>query len=199
MVFPTTPLSRLASAIRPFQIVASSFGICLVMMNRGAIPSGYGIQADLSFLGYHRFHGPISDIIVISFWVSGGSYSKTYFQSLANTESQPDPVAPGNSKTYITGVVARAVLFVRANNPYIGMMACLAVGICEISSNEVRTSENKHMSAGDKLGMFRLWGSTHCLLFRRRVEVGFALEPKNGSGYDPPPGHSTSLRCVRLR
>ena len=95
--------------------------------------------------------------------------------------------------------MARAVIFIGANNPYIGMMACLAVGICESSSNEIKAGQNKHVSAGDRLGMFRFWGSTHCLLFRRGSEVGLAPEPKNGSGYDLPPEHSMPLRCVRLR
>ena len=48
--------------------------------------------------------------------------------------------------------------------------------------------------------MFHFGGSTHCLLFRRGVDVRFALEPKDGDGdgegYDPPPEHNFPLRSA---
>lgn len=153
-------------------------------------------QAYLSALSYHRWHSPVSGTILKAFKVPGCYYSTNYFQGFANTEGKPDPIAPGNSQAYSTAVAARAVIFIKADNPLIGLMGFVAVGICEISSNEITVSEGQHVNAGDELGMFHFGGSTHCLLFRRGVDVDFALEPNNGSGYDPPPEHNLPLRSA---
>ena len=44
--------------------------------------------------------------------------------------------------------------------------------------------------------MFHFGGSTHCLLFRKGVDVVFAQEPNKGSQYDPPPEYNMPLRAA---
>ena len=75
-------------------------------------------------------------------------------------------------------------------------MGFVAVGMCEVSSNEITVRGGQHVGAGDELGMFHFGGSTHCLLFRKGVDVDFALEPNQGSGYDPPPQYNLPLRSA---
>lgn len=156
-------------------------------------------QAFLGALSYHRWHSPVSGIIVKAFNIPGSYYSGNYFQGFANTEGGPDAAAPNNSQAYITGVAARAVIFIEADSRDIGLMGFVAVGMCEVSSNEITVTEGQHVNAGDQLGMFHFGGSTHCLLFRKRVEVVFALEPNDGSSYNPPPEHNLPLRSVIAR
>ncbi len=81
-------------------------------------------------------------------------------------------------------VAARAVVFIRAEHEAVGLMAFVAVGMCEISSNEVTVREGQRVRAGEQLGMFHYGGSTHCLLFGGGVEVEFAREPGVGGRYE---------------
>ncbi|MCJ1365202.1 hypothetical protein MMC16_004323 [Acarospora aff. strigata] len=155
-------------------------------------------QAFLSALSYHRWHSPVSGTIRRAFNVPGTYYSANCFQGFANPESEggPDEVAPNYSQAYITQVAARAVIFIDADNEDIGLMGFVAVGMCEVSSNEITVVEGQHVEAGEQLGMFHFGGSTHCLLFRKGVDVVFALEPGSGSSYKPWPEHNLPLRSA---
>ncbi|KAK4697611.1 phosphatidylserine decarboxylase, partial [Lecanoromycetidae sp. Uapishka_2] len=153
-------------------------------------------QAFLSALSYHRWHSPISGTIVKKYNVEGSYYSENYFQGFANTETGPDPAAPDHSQAYITGIAARAVIVMMADDPAIGLMGLVFVGMCEVSSNEITVEEDQHVNAGDQLGMFHFGGSTHCLIFRKEVDVKFALEPNNGTEYNPAPDHNMPLRSI---
>ena len=153
-------------------------------------------QAYLSALSYHRWHSPVSGTIVKAFRIPGTYYSANYFQGFANTPGMPDPIAPCNSQAYIAEVAARAVIFIEADDPRIGLMGFVAVGMCEVSSNDITVRGGQRVSAGDELGMFHFGGSTHCLLFRKGIDVDFALEPNHGSGYDPPPQYNLPLRSA---
>ena len=170
------------------------------MLNHDGLTSrfigGTVYQAYLSALSYHRWHSPVSGTIVKALRISGSYFSANYFQGFANTPGTPDPIAPGNSQAYIAEVAARAVIFIEADDARIGLMGFVAVGMCEVSSNEITVRGGQRVGAGDELGMFHFGGSTHCLLFRKGVEVDFALEPNHGSGYDPPPRYNLPLRSA---
>ena len=54
-------------------------------------------------------------------------------------------------------------------------MACLFVGMAEVSSNEITVKEGQRVAKGEQLGMFHFGGSTHCLIFRPSVHLEFDL------------------------
>jgi phosphatidylserine decarboxylase len=70
-------------------------------------------------------------------------------------------------------VATRAVIFIEADNPRIGLMGFIAVGMAEVSSCEITVAEGQHLDKGDQLGMFHFGGSTHCLVFRPDVHLTF--------------------------
>jgi phosphatidylserine decarboxylase len=72
-------------------------------------------------------------------------------------------------------VASRALIYIEADNPAIGLMAILFVGMAEVSSNEISVYEGQHVNKGDQLGMFHFGGSTHCLIFRPEVKLNFDL------------------------
>ena len=158
-------------------------------------------QAFLSALSYHRWHSPVSGTIVRAFNIPGTYYSANYFEGFANPESEggPDDVAPNNSQAYIAQVAARAVIFIEADDRDIGLMGLVFIGMCECSSNEITVAEGQKIKAGEQIGTFHFGGSTHCLLFRKGVDVVFAQEPTKGSQYDPSPEHNTPLRAAIAR
>lgn len=142
-------------------------------------------QAFLSALSYHRWHSPVDGIIKKAYVVEGSYYSEAQFAGFqpGNPEHMPDPAAPNDSQSYLCEVAARAVIFIEADNKHIGLMAFLAIGMAEVSSNEITVYEGQHVKKGQQLGMFHFGGSSHCLIFRPGVEVTFAVKQQEIGKY----------------
>src|SRR5579863_1969987 len=84
-------------------------------------------QAFLSATDYHRWHSPVAGTIVRAFVQEGTYYSE------ADSEGA-DAVEPTNSQSYLAHVAARAVILIKADDPVIGLMAFVPVGMVEVSS-----------------------------------------------------------------
>lgn len=126
-------------------------------------------QAFLSAAKYHRWHSPVSGKIVKAYNVPGTYYSEV------NTFPYDD-AGPNNSQGYITHVAARAVILIESDNPDIGLMAFIAVGMAEVSSCIISVKEGDRVKKGDEIGYFQFGGSTHCLIFRKGVNLAFRQE-----------------------
>ena len=125
-------------------------------------------QAFLSALSYHRWHSPVSGTIVKVDLVDGAYYSETPAAGF-------DPAAPNDSQGYITEVATRAIVQIQADDPRIGLMCFVAVGMAEVSTCAVTVNVGQHVDKGDQIGMFHFGGSTHCLIFRPGVRLEFDL------------------------
>jgi phosphatidylserine decarboxylase len=128
-------------------------------------------QAFLSATDYHRWHSPTAGTIVRAFVVPGTYYSE------ADSEGA-DAVEPTNSQSYLAHVATRAVILIQSDDPVIGLVAFVPVGMSEVSSCVIDSNiaPGYHVGKGDELGYFQFGGSTHCLVFRRGVITDFALE-----------------------
>lgn len=51
----------------------------------------------------------------------------------------PNQYAPNKSQGYITKVATKAVIFIEADNPYIGLMCFLALSMTKVSTCEITT------------------------------------------------------------
>jgi phosphatidylserine decarboxylase len=125
-------------------------------------------QAFLSALSYHRWHSPVSGTVTKTYGIDGSYYSET-------PAAGWDPFAPNDSQGYISEVATRSVMLIEADDPRIGLMAVIAVGMAEVSTCEVTVQPGQHINKGDELGMFHFGGSTHCLVFRPGVRLKFNL------------------------
>jgi phosphatidylserine decarboxylase len=134
----------------------------------GQFAGGMVYQAFLSALSFHRWNSPVSGKIVKTRLVDGSYYAEALSEGF-------DPAGPNDSQGYITQVASRALIFIEADNPDIGLMGIMFVGMAEVSSNEITVQEGQHVKKGDQLGMFHFGGSTHCLIFRQSVNVKFDL------------------------
>ncbi|KAI0884073.1 Phophatidylserine decarboxylase-domain-containing protein [Annulohypoxylon maeteangense] len=134
-------------------------------------------QAFLSALSYHRWHSPVSGRIVRAFVKDGTYFSEPLFEGPAggytngNGEGEIDVRGISVAQGYLTALATRAVIFIQADNPAIGLMAFVGVGMDEVSTCEITVGQGQAVRKGEQLGMFHFGGSSHCLLFRAGVPV----------------------------
>lgn len=117
-------------------------------------------QAFLSALSYHRWHSPVSGTIKKAYIVPG-----TYFsEPLTSDPTQNDGLADMSENTaqeYISVMATRAIIIIEADNPKIGLMAFIAIGMVEVSTCQFRVEVGQHVSKGDQLGNFRFVSRPH--------------------------------------
>ncbi|QSW88695.1 phosphatidylserine decarboxylase family protein [Flavobacterium endoglycinae] len=136
-------------------------------------------QAFLSALSYHRWHSPVNGRIVKTEIVNGTYYLENLYQGFYNPDG-PDSSAPNNSQPFLTAVATRALIFIEADNPAIGLMCVIPVGMAEVSSCQITVKAGDIVKKGDELGMFHFGGSTHCLIFRPGVNLDFTTYENPG-------------------
>ena len=124
-------------------------------------------QAFLSAENYHRWHSPVSGTIRSIHQVEG-----TYFAEAASEGF--DEAGPINSQGYIAHVATRSLIFIEADEPAIGLLCVVPIGMGEVSSCRVTVHEGRQVNKGEQIGYFQFGGSTHCLVFRKGVISQFA-------------------------
>ena len=144
-------------------------------------------QAFLSATDYHRWHSPVAGTIVRAFVQPGTYYSE------ADSEGA-DALDPINSQGYLAHVAARAIFIIQADNPRIGLLAFIAIGMSEVSSCLIAPTitPGYHLNKGEELGYFQFGGSTHCLIFQPGAIADFDLTAI-------PQPHAAHIRQVRVR
>jgi phosphatidylserine decarboxylase len=137
-------------------------------------------QAFLSATNYHRWYSPIAGTIVRAHVVDGTYYSEAESVGENATESP-------NSQSYLAHVATRAIIIIRADNPTIGLMAFVAVGMSDVSSCVIDVEPGQHVAKGQETGYFQFGGSTHCLVFQPGVisEVSLHALPLPGDPEAP--------------
>ncbi|KAK1829351.1 Phophatidylserine decarboxylase-domain-containing protein [Podospora conica] len=164
----------------PFWIKSQPYSVLDILahhpLSTHFTPHATVYQAFLSALSYHRWHAPVSGTILSTHLQDG-----TYFsEPLCTTPSPTSPtsisttisragIAPAQG--YLTALATRAVIFIEADAPQVGLMAFVGVGMDEVSTCEITVQKGQRVDKGDEMGMFHFGGSTHCLLFREGVKV----------------------------
>jgi phosphatidylserine decarboxylase len=153
------------------------------MLNNDPLTSqfigGSVFQSFLSSLDYHRWHSPVDGMIVKIVSVPGTYYAIS--PSLGfETSDEPDPLSYGFSQAFMSSVATRMLIFIRADNPAIGLMLFSAIGMVEVSSCEATVKEGERVKKGDQLGVFHFGGSSYVMVFRPETKVEFAEKVKEG-------------------
>ena len=157
--------------VQKFWIKGQPYSLKHMLENDPLVPQFVGgtiYQAFLSALSYHRWHSPVSGTIVKTYLIEG-----TYFSEALSAGY--DEEAPNGSQAYLAQMATRAVIFIQADNPDIGLMCFMGIGMSEVSTCQTTVYEGQHVTKGDQLGMFHFGGSSHCLLFRPEVKLEFDL------------------------
>lgn len=134
-------------------------------------------QAYLSALSYHRWHSPVNGTIVKAILIPGFYFSAppyAGFDPEHNSDTEQDLTW---SNAYQSAVSTRALIFIESDNPSIGLMAALFIGLYEVSTCDIKVKAGDTIGKGDELGLFHCGGSTYCLIFRESVRLSGLPDP----------------------
>ena len=125
---------------------------------------GTVFQAMLSSLDYHRWHSPVDGRVVRTYTIPGTYYA-------ARLDDDPGLDVVSRSQAFVTAISTRALIFIESDNPDIGLMCFVGVGLGEISTTKVEVKEGDRIKKGDEIGSFHFGGSTYLLLFRPKTKL----------------------------
>lgn len=144
-------------------------------------------QAFLSALSYHRWHAPVSGTVRRAFVQDGTYFSEPLFETIASAELGPRKIHTNGlnvGQGYLSSIATRAIILIESQNPVIGLMAFIGIGMVEVSTCEITVKEGEYVTKGQQMGMFHFGGSSHCLLFRK--DVKFKEFPEPGLDHNQP-------------
>jgi len=136
---------------------------------------GYVFQSYLSGADYHRFHAPVGGTVLDADVVDG-----LMFSNLVND------ISGVASQAYYTAVNTRGLTFIEADDPAIGVVCVMPVGITEVSSMTLTARAGTHVLKGEQLGYFSFGGSTVAVVFEGRAIKRFLV--------NAPPDHPLAGR-----
>lgn len=131
-------------------------------------------QSFLSGADYHRWHAPVGGVVRSAQVVDGLMFSDAESAGF-------DPTAATYSQGYEASVNTRGLVFIESEDPVIGMVCVMPIGITEISSVTIEVKAGDRVKKGDELGYFSYGGSSMCLVFQKGAIDRFTV-PQNTSG-----------------
>lgn len=146
-------------------------------------------QAFLSCLSYHQWHAPVSGTIKEAYTVAGTYYSQNLYQTFFGhwppPNDTPDPAGPTWSQPYIASVAARGLIFIEADNPAIGLVCFIAIGMTDTSGCEIIVKPGEKVKKGATMGKFHFGGSSYCMVFGPQVKLNWGGIPPKDSDLWP--------------
>lgn len=139
-----------------FWIKKQAYSLIDMLAHDELVPKFVGgtvYQAFLSSLSYHRWHSPVSGKIVKAYVQDGTYYSEPLFEDFTESHGV-DEKGESTSQGYLSSVATRAIIFIEADNPAIGLMAFIGIGMAEVSTCKITVKEGQHVEKGDQTGMF---------------------------------------------
>jgi phosphatidylserine decarboxylase len=120
--------------------------------------NGTVVQSFLDGNNYHRFNAPVSGTVKEARVIDGFMFSELRalgYDKDAGILSQP----------YEASVNTRGLVVIESDNPALGYVAFMAIGITEISSVTLGVKPGQKIKKGDELGFFSYGGSTVTTIF----------------------------------
>ena len=93
----------------------------------------------------------------------------------------PDPTAATYSQGYEASVNTRGLVFIESDDPVVGMICVIPIGITEISSVSFSIRAGDRVAKGAELGYFSYGGSSMAVAFQGGAIKSFTV-PRNTSG-----------------
>jgi phosphatidylserine decarboxylase len=164
------------------------------MLNNGEyverFVGGDVFQSFLSGADYHRWRAPIAGTVRRAEVVDGLMFSDA---EAAGT----DTTAGTFSQGYEASVNTRALVYIESDDPVIGMVCVIPIGITEISSVTVAVQAGQRVEKGAELGWFSYGGSSLALVFQPGAVKRFTVKaPGRGQGPDDGPPIQVNARIA---
>jgi phosphatidylserine decarboxylase len=144
-------------------------------------------QSFLSGADYHRWRSPIDGVVRKAQVVNGLMFSDAESAGF-------DPTAATYSQGYEASVNTRGLVFVESEDPVIGMVCVMPIGITEISSVTIQVKRGDKVKKGDELGYFSYGGSSMCLVFQPGAIDHFTV-PNRPPTTNPDDGHPIKVNA----
>ena len=135
----------------------------------GRFVGGDVFQSFLSGADYHRWHAPIDGVVRSAERVPGLMFSDA-------ESAGADPTAATYSQGYEASVNTRGLVFIE--NPKLGMVSVIPIGITEISSVTISVKAGQEVRKGAELGYFSYGGSSLAIAFEKGMIDRFTV-PRN--------------------
>ncbi len=137
-------------------------------------------QSFLSGADYHRWRSPIDGVVKEARVVNGLMFSELRSEGY-------DPSAGTKSQGYEASVNTRGLVFIESDDPAIGMICVIPIGITEISSISIQVKTGQRVKKGDELGYFSYGGSSMALVFQPGAIKKFTVSPSKGESANNGP------------
>uniref|UniRef100_A0A1J3CBH7 Phosphatidylserine decarboxylase proenzyme 3 n=1 Tax=Noccaea caerulescens TaxID=107243 RepID=A0A1J3CBH7_NOCCA len=131
---------------------------------RDIFEGGTVYQGFLNPWCYHRWRSPVSGVIEKCYKVGNSYYAGNPSLSFHLAESY---IA---SQPLLTMTSVRQIYVIKADNPNIGRVAVIEIGMAEVSGIVNLVKEGDRIEKGALLGMFRFGGSSHAFVFDRNAK-----------------------------
>lgn len=175
---------RLARDVREsdrFWVKGQPYSLADMMDNSplaGRFVGGDVLQTFLAGNDYHRWRAPIGGHVREARRVPGLMFSQ--LRSLGFHPGDPSKLPQG----YDSCVNTRGLVFIESEEPSIGMVCVVPVGITEVSSVTISVEVGQQVRKGDELGYFSYGGSSLCVVFEKGAIERFSVAPPAAAASD---------------
>ncbi|HEX8100150.1 MAG TPA: phosphatidylserine decarboxylase family protein [Actinomycetota bacterium] len=177
-------IARDVKALDKFWLKGQPYSLVNMLNNSEYLDRFIGgdvFQSFLSGADYHRWRAPIAGVVRYAQVVDGLMFSDAESAGV-------DPTAGTYSQGYEASVNTRGLVFIESEDPVVGMVCVMPIGITEISSVTIEVGVGDQVEKGDELGYFSYGGSTMCLVFQRgAIDHLTVHQPPPGSNPDDGP------------
>jgi phosphatidylserine decarboxylase len=136
------------------------------------------LQTFLAANNYHRWRAPISGVVREARTIPGLMFSQ--LRSLGFHPYDPAMLPQG----YDSCVNTRSLVFIESDQPALGMVCVVPVGITEVSSVTIEVEVGQRVKKGDELGYFSYGGSSLCAVFQEGAIDHFTIGPLSDATFD---------------
>ena len=136
---------------------------------------------------YHRWRAPVTGVVEKCY-----STGNTYFVSSPTLDPKiASPLVA--SQALLSMISARQVYVIKADNPKVGHVCVIEIGMAEVSGVKNLVKEGQRVNKGDLLGYFRFGGSSHVIIFGNKAANLRFNESIYERKFNPTTGTSSSL------
>ena len=170
-----------------FWLKGNAYSLRMMLNDDEFAPLFYGgtvYQAFLDVWDYHRWHSPVNGTVTKVVNVPGTYYAlpPAFYKGL-DLDKEVQGIV--EAQAYLAVAATRALIFIESDNPDIGLLCFIGVGMIEVSSCEITVRAGDRVKKGEQIGSFHFGGSTSCLVFQPGLD--FVLDPKWHAPPEVPP------------